>query len=233
MTLNAKREGPDMVPATTKISAPLATSPHIAVGLDGSLGLSWDQYREVGRYAAGLGYQSVWTNSVIDRDAMHICAQWSVASADVVPGGIGTGVSVIPIGYWSPASLASCAATVGEISGGKFVLGVGAGVLHHPAFRQSLGLDNSLRPVATMREWLVTLRALLAGETVEHEVKAITLHGISLGSKPPKVPVALGALGPNMLTLAGEASDGAALNWCTPEQVAVSREIVAQGARRS
>ena len=220
-----------MVPATTKISAPLATSPHIAVGLDGSLGLSWDQYREVGRYAAGLGYQSVWTNSVIDRDAMHICAQWSVASADVVPGGIGTGASVIPIGYWSPASLASCAATVGEISGGKFVLGVGAGVLHHPAFRQSLGLDNSLRPVATMREWLVTLRALLAGETVEHEGKAITLHGISLGSKPPKVPVALGALGPNMLTLAGEASDGAALNWCTPEQVAVSREIVAQGAR--
>jgi alkanesulfonate monooxygenase SsuD/methylene tetrahydromethanopterin reductase-like flavin-dependent oxidoreductase (luciferase family) len=203
----------------------------IAVGLDRGLGLSWDQYRELGRHAARLGYQSVWTNAGIDRDAMQICAQWSVATADVVPGGIGTGVSVIPVGYWSVPSMASCAATVGEISGGKFVLGVGAGALHNPAFRRSLGLSDGLRPVGTMREWLVTLRALLAGETVEHEGKAITLHGINVGPKPPKVPVALAALGPKMLTLAGEASDGAALNWCTPEQVAASRDIVAKGAR--
>ena len=102
------------------------------------------------------------------------------------------------------ASLASGAATVGEISGGKFVLGVGSGAIGNPAFRESLGLDAGLRPIGTMREWLVTLRALLAGETVEHQGKAITLHGINLGSPPPKVPVALGALGPNMLALAGE-----------------------------
>jgi alkanesulfonate monooxygenase SsuD/methylene tetrahydromethanopterin reductase-like flavin-dependent oxidoreductase (luciferase family) len=203
----------------------------IAVGLDRGLGLSWDQYRQLGRHAAGLGYQSVWTNASIDRDPMQICAQWSVATADVVRGGIGTGVSVIPVGFWSPAALASCAATVGELSGGKFVLGVGSGALHSAVFRRSLGLDDGLRPIGTMREWLVTLRALLAGETVEHEGKAITLHGIGLGSAPPKVPVALGALGPKMLTLAGEASDGAALNWCTPEQVAASRELVANGAR--
>ena len=47
----------------------------------------------------------------------------------------------------------------------------------------------------------------------------------------PRVPVVLGALGPNMLKLAGEASDGAALNWCTPEQIAWSRELVAEGAK--
>ena len=123
----------------------------IAVGLDRSLGLSWDQYRELGRHAARLGYQSVWTNASIDRDAMQICAQWSVASADVAPGGIGTGVSVVPVGYWSVPALASSAATVGEISGGKFVLGVGSGSLHLPAFRRSLGLDKNLRPLATMR----------------------------------------------------------------------------------
>ncbi len=203
----------------------------IGVGLDRGLGLSWDQYRELGRHAAHLGYQSVWTNAANGRDPMQVCAQWSVATADVVPGGIGTGVSVIPIGYWSPASLASCAATVGEISGGRFVLGVGSGALGSPAFNRTLGLDEGLRPIATMREWLVTLRALLAGETVEHEGRAITLHGVNLGSAPPRVPVALGALGPNMLALAGEAADAAALNWCTPEQVAASRAIVAQSAQ--
>ncbi|MFJ4653319.1 LLM class flavin-dependent oxidoreductase [Nocardia sp. NPDC088792] len=203
----------------------------IGVGLDQGLGLSWDQYRELGRFAADLGYQSIWTNAGNGRDATHICAQWSVATAEVVPGGIGTGISVLPIGYWSAPSLASCAATVGEISGGRFVLGVGSGSLHAPAFRHALGLPSNLRPVGTMREWLVTLRALLAGETVEHEGRALTLHGVQLGIKPPKVPVVLGALGPKMLALAGEASDGASLNWCTPEQVAASRAIVAEGAR--
>jgi len=203
----------------------------IAVGVDQGLGLSWDQYRELGRDAARLGYESVWTNAGNGRDPMQICAQWSVASADVVSGGIGTGVSVVPIGFWTAPALASCAATVGEISGGKFVLGVGSGALHTPAFRHALGLPDTLRPIGTMREWLVTLRALLAGEVVEHEGKAITLHGLQLGLKPPRVPVVLGALGPNMLTLAGEAADGAAFNWCTPEQVAANRHIVTQGAQ--
>ena len=45
------------------------------------------------------------------------------------------------------------------------------------------------------------------------------------------MPVALGALGPQMLRLAGAASDGAALNWCDSQRVAEYREIVAEGAR--
>src|SRR4051794_41501012 len=112
---------------------------------------------------------------------MHICAQWSVASADVVPGGLGTGISVIPVGYWSVPSLASCAATVGEISGSKFVLGVGSGAIHNPAFARTLCLPEGLGAIGTMRDYLVTLRALLAGETVEYEGKAVTLHGVQLG----------------------------------------------------
>src|SRR5205085_354424 len=39
-------------------------------------------------------------------------------------------------------------------------------------------------------------------------------------------------LGGQMLRLAGEASDGAALNWSTPEQIAWAREQVNTGARR-
>lgn len=205
----------------------------IGVGLDLSLGLSWDQNRELSRHAAYLGYQSVWTNAQLRRDALHVCAQWSTATADMVPGGIGTGVSVVPVGYWSPASLASAAATVGEIAGGKFTLGVGAGQLHDAAFRRSIGMDDTVRPIGAMREWLTTVRALLAGDTVDHDGNAFTLRGVGLGATQAPVPVALGALGPKMLTLAGEAADAAALNWCTPEQVAASRAIVAQGAQES
>jgi alkanesulfonate monooxygenase SsuD/methylene tetrahydromethanopterin reductase-like flavin-dependent oxidoreductase (luciferase family) len=53
----------------------------------------------------------------------------------------------------------------------------------------------------------------------------------SLRRDAPGVPLYLGALGPQMLRLAGERYDGAALNWCSSEQVAWSRERVATGAR--
>ncbi len=43
----------------------------------------------------------------------------------------------------------------------------------------------------------------------------------------------LGALGPQMLQLAGERYDGAALNWCSPQQTLWSRERVAAGALRA
>lgn len=202
----------------------------IGVGLDRGLGLSWSEYRELGRLAARLGYQSAWTNAGNDREATHICAQWSVASAEVVDGGIGTGISVVPVPLWSAPSLASCAATVSDISGGKFTLGIGSGQVHNAAYRTMLGLPT-LGPIGTMRDYLVTLRGLLAGQTVEHEGKAVTLRGAKLDFTPPLVPVILGALGPQMLHLAGEASDGAALNWCNPAAVVSSRAAVDAGAR--
>src|SRR5918911_325631 len=63
---------------------------------------------------------------------------------------------------------------------------------------------------------------------------AVTLKGVQLGFKPEaRVPVMLGALGPQMLSLSGAASDGACLNWCTPQQIAWSRRRIAEGARRA
>jgi alkanesulfonate monooxygenase SsuD/methylene tetrahydromethanopterin reductase-like flavin-dependent oxidoreductase (luciferase family) len=52
-----------------------------------------------------------------------------------------------------------------------------------------------------------------------------------LRERLPEVRVFLGALGPQMLRLAGARYDGAALNWCTAEQVRWSRERVAAGVR--
>jgi len=45
--------------------------------------------------------------------------------------------------------------------------------------------------------------------------------------------VQLAALGPQMLRLAGEVSDGALLNWATPERIAVSRALIDEGAARA
>jgi alkanesulfonate monooxygenase SsuD/methylene tetrahydromethanopterin reductase-like flavin-dependent oxidoreductase (luciferase family) len=143
-----------------------------------------------------------------------------------------TGISVVPAPrLWRPLALAMQAATVGQISAGRFILGIGTGG-YGPGFWASVGLPD--RPVAVMRDYLTVLRGLLAGATVTHDGPALSVHGASLGTAAlPEVPLYLAALGPQMLRLAGELADGALLNWATPERIAQSRAIVAEGAARA
>ena len=83
-------------------------------------------------------------------------------------------------------------------------------------------------------DYLTVTRALLRGETVDYTGPSIELHGVRLGIQPPpQTPVYLAALGPEMLRLGGELADGICLNWCTAEQVAQSRALVAEGAARA
>jgi alkanesulfonate monooxygenase SsuD/methylene tetrahydromethanopterin reductase-like flavin-dependent oxidoreductase (luciferase family) len=158
-------------------------------------------------------------------DAFHICAAWAEDTQ------LWTGISVVPAArMWGPLALAIQAATVGLRSQGRFVLGLGTGG-YGPDFWSSVGMPD--RPVAIMRDYLTTVRALLAGETVTYEGPGVRLRAASLGpSNLPPVPIQLGALGPQMVRLAGELADGALLNWATPERIDQSRRLVAEGAAR-
>jgi alkanesulfonate monooxygenase SsuD/methylene tetrahydromethanopterin reductase-like flavin-dependent oxidoreductase (luciferase family) len=203
----------------------------IGIGLDQGLRLTFPQQRELIREAAGLGYTSAWTPAGISVDAFQICSQWHAASEQVVDGGITTGISVVPVGIWSAPALASVAGTTGLLTGGRFILGIGTGAIYSAEYRHSLGLPAH-PPIAMMRDYLTALRGLLAGESVTYEGKTLVLRGVQLGFKPPRVPLYLGALGPQMVRLAGEAADGVLPNWCTAEQVAWIRERVNASARR-
>ena len=184
----------------------------IGVGLDVTLGLSLDQQAEMSREAARVGYTSIWTPEGNGYDSFHLCLQRWSASRDVTPGGVQTGIAVSPVAWRTPMAFAMAAGTLTELTGGRFMLGLGAG-------GQTSGV------LATMREYVTGVRGLLAGEEVAGARLAI--------QPPPGTPVYLGALGPEMLRLAGEAADGAALNWCSPEQIAWSRERIAEGAIRA
>jgi alkanesulfonate monooxygenase SsuD/methylene tetrahydromethanopterin reductase-like flavin-dependent oxidoreductase (luciferase family) len=132
---------------------------------------------------------------------------------------------------WSPLALAAQAATVGQLSDGRFTLGIGTGG-YGPGFWASVGMPN--RPVAVMRDYVTVVRALLAGETVTYEGPVLRVQAASLGtSGSPRVPVFLGALGPQMLRLAGELADGALLNWATPDRIGESRRLVEEGAAKA
>ena len=112
---------------------------------------------------------------------------------------------------------------------------------------RSSGLPTGIA-VAPVSEWPIERLAAAAMETIERTDGTFTL-GVGAGRttdapirlmreaidalrvRLPGVPVYLGALGPQMLRLAGKRYDGAALNWCSAQQVRWSREHIAAGAR--
>ena len=133
----------------------------IGLGIDAGAGLTFAEHCDVARTAARRGYQSCWTPSGVGQDAFQVCAQWWGASAEVLPGGLATGISVVPVPLWTAPALATAAATLGELTEGRFTLGVGSGSIHDLAYRRSLGLPD-WAPLPLMRDYLLTLRGLLA-----------------------------------------------------------------------
>ncbi len=203
------------------------------VGIDRQLGLSRAQECDLAREAARLGFDSLWTPGRIGGlSIFQICRDWWQASTEIVPAGLGVGTSVIPFPGWTAPTLASEAASLNLVCGGKFSLGIGLGAYPSPALIRQLGLP-SVAPLTYTREYVGALRGLFAGETVDCDGKGVQLRGVSLGLEAPRVPVYLAAMGKQMLRLSGEACDGVTPNWCSAEQIAWMRLHVAEGARRA
>jgi alkanesulfonate monooxygenase SsuD/methylene tetrahydromethanopterin reductase-like flavin-dependent oxidoreductase (luciferase family) len=204
----------------------------IGVGLDARLGLPFDQLRAAAREAGQLGFESLWTPAGGVPDSFHVCAAWSQDTS------LRTGISVVPaVRMWTPLGLAAQAATLAQLSSGRFVLGIGTGG-YGQDFWATVGVPD--RPIAVMREYVTQTRALLAGENVTADPAAVGggtpgwPRSASLGvAGLPPAPVYLAALGPQMLRLAGEVADGTLLNWATPERIAVSRKRVDEGSVRA
>ena len=205
----------------------------IGIGLDGTLGLSYEDQARLSAEAARLGYTSVWTPEGAGEDSFLVCAVRWAATREVLPGGLTTGIGVSPVGLRTPMGFAMSAGTMSKLTGGRFVLGIGAGGAYTPQYRRTWNVRGP-STLALMRDYLTTIRALLVGETVTYEGQSAALRGARLAiDPPPRTPVYLAALGPEMLRLGGELADGLSLNWCTAGQVAWSRERVAEGAARA
>ena len=205
----------------------------IGIGLDWSLNLTWDQQAELSREAARLGYTSIWTPESTGTDSFQLCAQRWAASRDVTPGGLDTGIAVSPVMYRSPVAFAMSGGTLSQMTGGRFHMGIGTGGVYRPRPRRTTGMPK-ISALAMMRDYMITLRGLAAGEQIDYKGDVVTSRCVKLGIDPaPKTPVYLGALGPEMLKLSGELADGACLNWCNSEQIAWSREKINEGAAKA
>jgi len=162
--------------------------------------------REELRRAADEGFASAWLNNIFGVDALTALA---VAGSQVP--GIEVGTAVVPTYPRHPAALAQQARTVAAAVDGRFVLGIG--LSHKIVIEDMYGYDFG-RPILHMREYLEVLLPLLDGQPVAFAGTSVRANiGLTTPS-PGRVPVLLAALGPQMLRLAGERTDGTIL-WMT------------------
>ena len=86
-------------------------------------------------------------------------------------------------------------------------------------------------PLSLLREYIVALRRLLAGETVTTTGRYVQLDGVALDWPPPAPPPVLaGAVGPQSLRLSGECADGTVVPAGTsPARLRQARAVIDEG----
>ena len=70
-----------------------------------------------------------------------------------------------------------------------------------------------------------------SGNVTEQPIRAVREYIDAVREVAPRLPLAIGALGPQMRHLAATHAQGVALNWCTPEQIRVCRAQVGPDTR--
>jgi 5,10-methylenetetrahydromethanopterin reductase len=130
-----------------------------------------------------------------------------------------------------PALTAMALATLDEVSGGRALLGLGAGV---SGFRE-LGV-NAARSAVAMREAVEVIRGLLAGQTVKVKGEQVSFADGRLDFTPRRaeVPIYVASQRKAGCRVAGLVADGAIMQGCVAEPLGhFFREMVAEGARRA
>ncbi len=182
---------------------------------------------EQARLVDALGYESIWVPEIAGRDALVTAA---VVGGAVERAAVATGV--VPLPARSPVTLAMGAAALAEATGGRFVLGVGAG---HPETARSW-LGRAPLDLAGVADHLDVVDAVLtSGEVRRPATPARPALDFRLrGAHPPGPPkVVLAALGPKMAALAGARASGLVLNWVTADHVPAVVGWAREGAERA
>ena len=120
------------------------------------------------------------------------------------------GSAVIQVGTRSPVTIAQTAMTLAHLSGGRFLLGLGAS---GPQVIEGLHGIPFGHPLARMRETVAIVRSVMGGEKVsfagsQYQIPLPGSRPMRVSLPPVSVPVYLASLSPRMLELTGEIADG-------------------------
>jgi alkanesulfonate monooxygenase SsuD/methylene tetrahydromethanopterin reductase-like flavin-dependent oxidoreductase (luciferase family) len=130
----------------------------------------------------------------------------------------------------TPATLAMAASTLAAVSGGRFVLGLGASTAQLVEGLHDVPFGT---PVARLRRTVTQVRALLKGERMPLAL-ATGARPLKLNVPPtPDVPIYLAALADASVRVAGEVADGWLPFFYARDRLADGIAVMREGAARS
>jgi probable F420-dependent oxidoreductase len=201
----------------------------------------WPELAAMARAAEEVGFDSLWVGDHLlfrddGRPERGPWDAWTVlAGLAAITDRVRLGPLVACLGFHPPGVLARMAAAVDEISGGRLVLGVGAG-WNRTEF-EAFGISFDHR-VDRFEEAFAVVRDLLGGQHVTFDGRYVRTQGAALLPRPARrPPLMLGSTGERMLEIALPHVDG----WNTwydlyanaPEGFARESERVTTAARRA
>ena len=189
-----------------------------------------------------LGFDSIWTAEAYGSDCLTHLAWWGASTSR-----LRLGTNILQMSARTPAATAMAAMTLDHLSGGRFVLGIGAS---GPQVVEGWYGQPYPKPLARTREYVEIVRKILArDEPVTFDGQHYSLPyagGTGLGKALKStvhplrtdIPIMLGAEGPKNVALAAEICDGWLPMFFSPKmddfyRAALAEGFARPGARRS
>jgi F420-dependent oxidoreductase-like protein len=184
--------------------------------------------------AERLGFDSVWTSEAYGSDALTPLAWWGSRTSR-----LRLGTAVAQLHARTPAATAMAAATMDHLSGGRFVLGLGASGPQVVEGWHGARFEEQLQ---TTREYLAIVRQILRREShlqftgsryqlplPGSQGKPLTL---TVHPRRANLPIWLAAQGPRNTALAAEIADGWLAGFHAPRASLWQREALGEGFAR-
>ncbi len=180
--------------------------------VDGSTA-RWAEIRELAVRAEVLGFDTVWiADELLWRPPEGETHGWWECVS--MTGAVAAATSRIKVGTWvlsalhrNPGITAKAAETIDEISGGRFVLGLGSGHAGGQAHAFGLPEDRVFGRFAEAVEVIVPLLRQGHADFEGSFHAARDLEHRPVGPRPGRIPIMMGAKGPKMLQLAVRHAD--------------------------
>jgi 5,10-methylenetetrahydromethanopterin reductase len=187
---------------------------------------SFDDFAALIERCEALGYDYLWPSNEKFFHDMYI--QAAVAAERTTRPKIGTFVAD-PYTH-HPALTAMSIGTLDQVSGGRAVLGIGAGGTGFPP----MGIQR-VRPAQAIKEAILVIRALLRGETVDFQGEVIQFRNGRLNfDARPDIPIVVATRGDLVLQVGGELADGVMIaTYAEPVGIRHALSMVEQGAKRA
>ena len=175
---------------------------NLGIMIEGQEGIGWEEWRNIASWTEELGFESLWRSDHFfslggPRDRESLETMVSLAYAAEHTSRIRFGPLVCSMTFRHPALLARMAAAIDQLSGGRLILGIGAGwnVPEHEAF--GIELPSIRLRLDALEEGAQVIRRLVGGQPASFEGERFRLREAYMNPKPAQahLPLLIGGNG--------------------------------------